>query len=131
MNFNQILTTILRLFVAILLGWAGYLKLSSAPVEVELFTSLSMEPHGRYLVGILELGAAVLILLPQGIVQGAILAWGLMAGAILAHLTRIGIAGQAGVLFGAALVSASVIIYLNRSRVSFLNRMFNSGQEKS
>lgn len=127
MKSSQIVTLILRLCVAALLGWAGSLKLSSSPSEIALFTTLGMEPHGRFLVGVLEIAAGILILVPASFIPGAILTWGLMAGAILAHLTKIGVSGQSGIFFAAAvatLIAASLILYLNRANVQFLNRMF-------
>ena len=129
MKSAQILTLVLRIFLALLLSWAGYLKLSSAEVEIELFTTLGMEPIGRYLIGALEVAAAILILLPQSVVYGAVLSWGLMAGAVIAHLTKIGITGPSGILFGAAvlaLISSTLIIYITRNRIEFLDHMFNS-----
>ena len=129
MKSAQILTLVLRIFLALLLSWAGYLKLSSAEVEIELFTTLGMEPIGRYLIGALEVAAAILILLPQSVVYGAVLSWGLMVGAVIAHLTKIGITGPSGILFGAAvlaLISSTLIIYITRNRIEFLDHMFNS-----
>ena len=129
MKSSQILTLVLRLFVAILLGWAGFHKLRSGEADIKLFTSLGMEPHGRHLIGGVEIAAAILVLLPQCVVFGAILSWGLMAGAVLAHLTKLGVSGHAGVHFAAALaalISSSLIIYLNRSHIKFIKHMFDS-----
>ena len=118
---------LLRGFIAILLGWAGFQKIRGDEASIEVFTTLEMEPFGRHLIGILEIGGALLILFPPSIVAGAILTWGLMAGATLAHLTKLGISGPAGTLFLsalAALVSSTIVLYLNRSRSRLLNKMF-------
>jgi hypothetical protein len=65
-----------------------------------------MEPWGRIGTGILELLAAVLLLLPKTTVYGATLGLGLMAGAIFFHLTTLGIDfGGDYLLFTYAIIS--------------------------
>lgn len=121
-------TLILRIFITVLLGWAGFQKVSGAQESIAVFARIGMEPLGRYLIGILELAAAFLILFPSSLIAGAILTWGLMAGAVLAHLTRLGVSGPSAPLFVAALLtlfSASLLIYQNRSNAGFLNKMFS------
>jgi uncharacterized membrane protein YphA (DoxX/SURF4 family) len=79
-----------------------------------------MEPWGRIATGILELIAGILLLIPATTVFGALLAIGLMAGAIFFHITKLGIRVQndGGQLFIYALLVfvssvALVIIYRN------------------
>jgi uncharacterized membrane protein YphA (DoxX/SURF4 family) len=61
---------------------------------VYLFTKIGLEPYGRIGIGVLELIAAVLLLIPKTTVYGALLAIGLMCGAIFFHLTKLGIVVQ-------------------------------------
>ena len=60
-----------------------------------------MEPWGRIGIGVLKLIASILLFLPKKIWMGAGLATGLMAGAVMMHLTMIGIKvkGNGGALF--------------------------------
>ena len=58
-----------------------YFKFSAAPESVYIFTTLGMEPWGR--IGIGELLASVLILIPTTRWLGAALSIGIISGAIL------------------------------------------------
>jgi putative oxidoreductase len=60
---------------------------------------------------------------------GAVLAMGVMSGAILSHLTLLGIEvkGDGGLLFGLAvtvLLCAAVVLVIRRSQVPILGRFF-------
>ena len=77
---------------------------------IEIFTTLGVEPFGRYATAIFELIAVVLLLAPvgaRGLALGGALTVGLMAGAVGSHLTLLGVevAGDGGALFGMALVT--------------------------
>ncbi len=114
---------IAKLVAAAFLVNAGYLKLTGDPMEIELFSMIGMEPAGRQVIGGIELLAALLILIPQSAVYGALLGLGVMVGATIGHLTTIGLAG----LQNAALVAACclMILYLRRSDSSFLSRLLD------
>ncbi|MCF8253048.1 MAG: DoxX family protein [Bacteroidia bacterium] len=103
MKFN--LETIVRLVVAGILLQTLYFKFSGAAESVYIFTQVGIEPWGRIGSGIAELIAAILILLPATIGLGAALALGVISGAILTHLTKLGIEvqGDGGTLFYLAL----------------------------
>jgi hypothetical protein len=72
------------------------------------------EPGGRIGSGIAELIAASLILYQRTTWLGAIIASGVMAGAIVAHLTILGleVQGDGGLLFGLALTVFSTSVAL-------------------
>jgi uncharacterized membrane protein YphA (DoxX/SURF4 family) len=119
-NLSSIGIWILRLLAAVILLQTLYFKFSAAPESIYIFSKLGMEPWGRIGTGILELIAGILLLIPATTVFGALLAIGLMAGAIFFHITKLGIIVQddGGQLFiYALLVFASsialVIIYRN------------------
>ena len=64
----------------------------------------------------------MLLLMPRFAWAGALLAMGVMAGAIVSHLTVLGIEvqGDKGLLFGLALtvfVTCAVTLYLHRTQV--------------
>jgi uncharacterized membrane protein YphA (DoxX/SURF4 family) len=119
-NFSSIGIWILRLLAAVILLQTLYFKFSAAPESIYIFSKLGIEPWGRIGTGVLELIAGILLLIPATTVFGALLAIGLMAGAIFFHITKLGIIIQndGGQLFiYALLVFASsialVIIYRN------------------
>ncbi|HEV8506272.1 MAG TPA: DoxX family protein [Chitinophagaceae bacterium] len=120
LNFSAIGIWILRLLAAVILLQTLYFKFSAAPESIYIFSKLGMEPWGRIATGILELIAGILLLIPATTVFGALLAIGLMAGAIFFHITKLGIRVQndGGQLFIYALLVfvssvALVIIYRN------------------
>lgn len=118
--------TVQALVAAILLQTL-FFKFTAAEESVYIFTRVGAEPWGRIGSGILELVAAVMLLTPALIPYGAILTAGLMAGAILSHLTILGIEvkGDGGLLFGLALtcfLGSLVILGLRRASIPILGR---------
>src|SRR6476620_207713 len=103
---SRIFIWILRIIPAIILLQTLFFKFSAAPESVYIFSTLGLEPWGRILVGILELIASILLLIPRTTLAGAILGMGLMAGAVFSHLTKLGIVVQndGGELFVLALI---------------------------
>ena len=85
-----------------------------------------MEPWGRIGSGIAELIAAILLLIPRTKVLGALMALGVISGAIFFHLTKLGIEvqGDGGTLFIMAIavfVLSLIVVILHRKEVPFLN----------
>lgn len=97
---------VMRIVSAVILLQTLYFKFSGHPESVELFTKLGVEPWGRLATGGIELITGVLLLIPATAFIGAFIGIGLMAGAILSHLTFIGIEsnGDGGQLFLLAIV---------------------------
>src|SRR5882757_3212609 len=90
----QILSWVCRIVAAIILLQTLFFKFTAAPESVYIFTKVGAEPWGRIGSGVVELIAAVLLLTPRFVWAGAILALGVMAGAIVSHLTLLGIEVQ-------------------------------------
>jgi uncharacterized membrane protein YphA (DoxX/SURF4 family) len=97
---------ICRGLAAIILLQTLFFKFTGAEESVYIFTKVGAEPFGRIGSGIVELIAAILLFVPRFTWLGAGLACGVMAGAILSHLTVLGIdvKGDGGLLFGLACV---------------------------
>jgi DoxX. len=113
---------ILRLLSAVIMLQTLFFKFSAAPESVYIFSKLDMEPWGRISIGVLELIASILILIPRTTAFGALLAVGLMSGAIFIHLTQLGIEvqGDSGQLFIYALIvliSSLVLAIVYRQQV--------------
>ena len=82
---------VFRIIVATLLIQTLRFKFTAHPDSVYIFSKIGLEPIGRIGIGILELISAILILLPKTSWLGAILSLGIISGAILMHLTILGI----------------------------------------
>jgi uncharacterized membrane protein YphA (DoxX/SURF4 family) len=120
---------LLRLLVAGILLQTLFFKFSGAPESVWIFKTLGMEPWGRIASGIVELVAAILILWPRTTGLGAIIALGVISGAILSHLTVLGIEveGDGGLLFALALVvfaGSAVLAWMHRREIPVVRNLF-------
>jgi uncharacterized membrane protein YphA (DoxX/SURF4 family) len=119
---------ILRLLAAVILLQTLYFKFSAAEESVYIFSTIGMEPWGRIGSGVLEMIAAVLILIPATTAIGAVLGLGLMSGAIFFHLTKLGISvkGDGGQLFIYALIvfisCAVLAIFYRKDLIYIINR---------
>ena len=104
------LTLGLRLVAAAILAQTLWFKFTAAPESVYIFSTLGLEPWGRIGSGVAELVAVVLLLRSSTAALGALLALGVITGAIVSHLTRLGIEvqGDGGLLFGLACVVFAV-----------------------
>lgn len=118
----RVLSWVLQIVVALILFQTLFFKFSGAPESVYIFTTLGMEPWGRIGSGLAELVAVVLLLIPSTITLGAILALGVISGAILSHLTKLGIVvmDDGGLLFALAIivfVASLAILYVRRGQI--------------
>lgn len=118
---------IIRLIAAIILIQTLFFKFSAADESVYIFSKLGMEPYGRIGSGIVELVAAITILWPKTSSYGALIGLGVMSGAIISHLTRLGIVVQndGGQLFMLACVvwlCCIALIWFQRQQIIGLFR---------
>lgn len=106
MKLKILLSWVLRIVAALILLQTLYFKFTGHPESVELFTKLGIEPWGRIGIGVIELIASILMLIPSTVFIGALLGGGLMTGAIVSHLTVLGIEskGDGGQLFMLAII---------------------------
>jgi uncharacterized membrane protein YphA (DoxX/SURF4 family) len=124
-----VLSVILQLIAAGILLQTLFFKFTGAEESVYIFSTLGVEPWGRLASGVVELVAAALLLYPATAAVGAVVAMGVMAGAIISHLTVLGIEvqGDGGLLFTLALVvfaSSAVVLFLRRSALPIVGRYF-------
>ncbi|MBK7939497.1 MAG: DoxX family protein [Lewinellaceae bacterium] len=116
-----------RLVVAAILLQTLYFKFTAAPESVYIFQSLGAEPWGRIGSGVLELIVSGLLLWPRTVAIGAVGALGVISGALMAHLTKLGIEvqGDGGTLFYLALVvfaGSAVLAWLRRREIPVIGR---------
>ena len=122
-----VLGYLLRITAAVILVQTLFFKFTAAPESVYIFTKVGAEPWGRIGSGVIELIAATLILTPRFTWLGSLLAMGVMAGAVLSHLTVLGIEvqGDKGLLFALALVvfvCSTINLLLHRSEIPVIGR---------
>ncbi|SRR5258707_1692412 len=91
MKMQTVLFWIVRVIAALIMLQTLFFKFTGAEESIKIFSQLGAEPWGRIGSGVLELIASILILIPATVWIGSVLAIGLMAGAILSHITVIGI----------------------------------------
>ena len=123
----SILSWVLRLAAAGILLQTLFFKFTAAPESVYIFTKVGLEPWGRIGSGVVELIAALLILSPRLTWLGSTIAIGVMAGAIISHLTLLGIEvqGDKGLLFALAVVvfvAAAINLFLHRTDIPVIGR---------
>lgn len=125
MKINQIAGLVLRLLAAAILLLTLRFKFTAHPESVILFTKLGVEPWGRIFTGMVELVAGILLIIRPTAILGAILAVGLMVGAIASHFLVLGIesAGDGGQLFMMAwvvlLASVAVVVLYRKDLKKF------------
>lgn len=128
MKKNFLLT--LRVIVAIILVQTLRFKFTAHPDSVYIFQKVGLEPYGRIGIGILELIASLLLLVNKTVWMGAILTLGIIGGALLLHLTMLGIEikNDGGVLFYTALttfIMAAFILYFYRGDIPIKTNFSN------
>jgi len=118
------LPLVLRIIVAIILIQTLRFKFTAHPDSVYIFSKVGMEPYGRILTGIAEVIAGILLLIPKTAWIGATLTLGIIGGAILMHITKLGIEinNDGGILFITALTTfilSAIILWFKRKEVKF------------
>ncbi len=128
---GRIISWLCRLTAAVILLQTLFFKFTGAPESVYIFTKVGLEPWGRYGTGVVELIAAVLLLSSCHAWLGALLAIGVIGGAIISHLTVLGIEvqGDHGLLFALAVavfITSAAVAYLHRRQIPFLPQQFKA-----
>jgi uncharacterized membrane protein YphA (DoxX/SURF4 family) len=106
---------VLQVLAAVAFLGAGIPKLTGAAPMVQMFDTIGSGQWFRYVTGGIEVGSAVLLLVPGAAAFGAILLACTMVGAILTHLFILHSSPAAPIVL-LALVSA--IIWLHRGRIT-------------
>lgn len=128
---QNLLSWILQILVAVILLQTLFFKFSGAAESVYIFSQLGAEPWGRIGSGVVELIASILLLIPRTVTLGALLALGTISGALMAHLTQLGIkltaVGDNGELFALAVsvfLASTIILFLRRRAIPIVGERF-------
>lgn len=121
---------VLQLIVVAVFAMAAVPKLTGAESSRALFEVLGSEPIGRYGVGITELVALVLLLVPRTSVIGAVIALGVISGAILSHLFRLGVSidpvalgkPELGDVAGASMFVMALVVFIASFGIVLIRR---------
>ena len=121
---QTIVSWTLQVCVALVLFQTLFFKFTGAPESRYIFTKLGLEPWGRIGSGVVELVACVLLLHPRTTTLGAVLAIGVISGAIMSHLTRLGIVvvNSDGTRDGGLLFALAVFVFFASALILFLRR---------
>lgn len=128
------LSWVLQIVAAIIMGQTLFFKFTGASEPIFIFTTLGVEPYGRWLAGVSELVAVIFLLWPALAGLGGLLGLGVMSGALLAHLTTklgIEVLGDSGLLFYLGVVvwlACAGIVWIRRyqmlNQVAVLRQRF-------
>lgn len=124
----KIFTWTLRLSVALILLQTLYFKFTAQPESVYIFSTVNMEPWGRWISGCVEMIASILLLLNSKAGLGAFISFSTMSGALFFHLTTLGIEvqGDGGLLFSMALycwLASVFLIWTYRKQIPIINNI--------
>lgn len=127
-KLHRTVSWVFQLIAAAILLQTLYFKFSGSAESKFIFTTLGVEPWGRIATGLLELVAAGLLLWNRQAVFGALLALGLMTGALFGHFTKLGFIVQddGGLLFALAVTvfgSSAIVVWLRRYQIPYFGTL--------
>ena len=128
---QNITSWILQLIAAIILFQTLFFKFTGAKESVYIFSTLGLEHWGRIGSGVVELIASILLVIPATVTLGALLSLIVISGAIVGHLTKLGIAlpevDDHGELFALAVVvfvASATILFIRRTEIPVIGSKF-------
>jgi putative oxidoreductase len=113
-NIRNIITWVLRILVAGLFAFAGFMKLSGQPMMVEEFGVVGLGDWFRVFTGVVEILGAAAVLYPVTTAWGALLLLCVDIGAFFAQILRIHQDWVHTIVIGAVI---AVLIYLTSSTI--------------
>ena len=132
MSTLLIISWVARIVIAVILLQTLFFKFTGAEESKYIFSTLlgpDLEAFGRIGSGVVELIAAILLVTPRTAWLGALLSLGTISGAIMSHLTTLGIVvkDDGGLLFALAVtvfVLSSVVLLIHRRELPVLGAAF-------
>lgn len=130
----NIISWICRVIVAVILFQTLFFKFTGAEESKYIFSTLmgpELEAYGRIGSGIVELFAVIMLLTPSKAWLGAVVALGTISGAIIGHLTMLGIVvkDDGGLLFALAItvfVLSGVVLLIHRRELPIVGQVFSN-----
>tara|TARA_R110000787_G_scaffold210882_4_gene320619 strand:+ start:5119 stop:5508 length:390 start_codon:yes stop_codon:yes gene_type:complete len=122
---------VLKLVAAIIMLQTLFFKFTGAQESIDLFTTIAGENEAamRIGTGVIELIASILLFIPKKTWLGALLAFGTMSGAVMSHITILGIEhnNDGGALFMSAiliLLASAILLVLNKKDIPIIGEKF-------
>jgi hypothetical protein len=119
-----------QILAAVIMGQTLFFKFTGAEEPRFIFTTLlgRYEAYGRLGSGVIELIAVILLLIPKTSWLGALLTVGTMAGALFAHLTKLGIVvkddgGTLFILGVVAFIAGAVVLFERRGDLPVIGKL--------
>ena len=130
----NIISWIFRIIIAVILFQTLSFKFTGAEESKYIFSTLmgpELEAYGRIGSGVIELFAVILLLIPGTAWLGAFVALGTISGAIMSHLTMLGIVvkDDGGLLFGLAVtvfVLSAIVLLIHRRELPVVGRYLSA-----
>ena len=122
-NKAYIFSWVAQLIAVVIMGQTLFFKFTGHPETIAIFEEKLNMPGGQYVIGIAELIACILLLIPTSVAYGALLGAGLMTGAIIGHITHIGWEGNhltLGIMAIITLVSCISVLIIRRKELPFI-----------
>ena len=121
---QKVMSWIFQLIGAGILAMASFGKFRGDEVSQFIFAQTGMGVAGSYVIGIVEGFAALLLLTPNISHIGALIGFGTMIGALIAHATVLGIdvQGDGGLLVGlmsVVILTTASVMYIRRPQHAF------------
>ena len=132
MSTLLIISWVARIVIAVILLQTLFFKFTGAEESKYIFSTLlgpDLEAFGRIGSGVVELIAAILLVTPRTAWLGALLSLGTISGAIMSHITMLGIVvkDDGGLLFALAVtvfVLSGVVLLIHRRELPVLGVVF-------
>ena len=129
----KILSWACRIIVAVILFQTLFFKFTGAEESKYIFSTVlspDLEAYGRIGSGVIELFAVILLFIPGTVWLGAVIAFGTISGAIMSHLTMLGIVvkDDGGLLFGLAVtvfVLSGILLLIHRRELPIVGKVFS------
>jgi uncharacterized membrane protein YphA (DoxX/SURF4 family) len=121
-----------QIIAALIMLQTLFFKFTGAEESVYIFSTLGIEPWGRYGSGVVELLASILLFIPSFTWLGALMGLGTMSVALVSHIAVLGISVpnsdgtyDGGYLFSLALVvwvSCAILLFLYRRNIPIIGQ---------
>ena len=128
-NKLRLLSWVFQAIAALILGMAAFGKFSNSDISLYIFKELKIEDT-RIIIAALE-GLSSILLLTKFAHYGALLGFGTMMGALIAHATVLGInvqndSGKMFIMMFIVIISTVSILWIKRRRLPFISQTLSS-----
>lgn len=126
----KMISWLFQIVAAMILAKAAYGKFLALESSVYVFNALDMGASSRILIGVIESISTILLLTSTLPHLGALLGFGVMLGAIIAHGSVLGLQvnndnGMMVMMMSSVIVSTMIVMYIRRRRLPLIGHTCN------